>query len=126
MKLSLVIPCYNEEGNVQKFVEVISQTFKNKIFNYELIFINDGSQDDTLNKLKELCNNSDQNIKIINFSRNFGKEAGMYAGLKEAKGDYITIPDYEIDFLLDKLDAECPMYRDVFELNKEEMEEIER
>ena len=42
------------------------------------------------------------------------------------KGDYITIPDYEIDFLLDKLDAECPMYRDVFELNKEEMEEIER
>ena len=96
MKLSLVIPCYNEEGNVQKFVEVISQTFKNKIFNYELIFINDGSQDDTLNKLKELCNNSDQNIKIINFSRNFGKEAGMYAGLKEAKGDYITIIDADL------------------------------
>lgn len=50
----------------------------------------------------------------------------ILAKVDNKKGDYITIPDYEIDFLLDKLDAECPMYRDVFELNKEEMEEIER
>ncbi len=96
MKLSLVVPCYNEEGNVKIFAETVKKTFKNNIEDYEIIFINDGSKDNTIGKLKELLEETDQNIKIINFSRNFGKEAGMYAGLKEAKGDYVTIIDADL------------------------------
>ena len=96
MKLSLVVPCYNEEGNVKLFAETIEKTFKNKIKNYEIIFINDGSQDNTMKELRELLKESKQNIKVINFSRNFGKEAGMYAGLKETKGDYVSIIDADL------------------------------
>lgn len=96
MKLSLIVPCYNEEGNIKLFAETIDNTFKNKIKNYEIIFINDGSQDGTMKELKELLKTSKQAIKIINFSRNFGKEAGMYAGLKESQGDYVTIIDADL------------------------------
>lgn len=96
MKLSLVVPCYNEEGNVKLFAETIEETFKDKIKDYEIIFINDGSKDNTMKVLKELLEESKQNIKVINFSRNFGKEAGMYAGLKETKGDYVTIIDADL------------------------------
>jgi len=96
MKLSLVVPCYNEEGNVKLFTQTIEKTFKNKIDDYEIIFINDGSQDNTMKVLKELLKESKQNIKVINFSRNFGKEAGMYAGLKETTGDYVTIIDADL------------------------------
>lgn len=96
MKLSLVVPCYNEEGNVKLFAQTIEETFKDKISDYEIIFINDGSQDNTMKVLKELLKESNQNIKVINFSRNFGKEAGMYAGLKETTGDYVTIIDADL------------------------------
>lgn len=95
MKLSLIVPCYNEEGNVKLFAKKVEETFQRK-YSYEIIFINDGSKDNTLKELKELAKNKKQNIKIINFSRNFGKEAGIYAGLKEAKGDYINIIDADL------------------------------
>ncbi len=96
MKLSLVVPCYNEEGNVKRFAQTVEQDFEGKITDYEIIFINDGSTDKTIKMLEELVKESKQNIKVINFSRNFGKESAMYAGLKEAKGDYVTIIDADL------------------------------
>ena len=63
---------------------------------YELVFINDGSRDNTIGSLKKLKKESTQNIKIINFSRNFGKESAMYAGLQNCKGDFITIIDTDL------------------------------
>lgn len=95
MKLSIIIPCYNEENNLELLLKTINNDFK-KIKNYELIFINDGSRDNTYNKLKKLSNQYNENIKIINFSRNFGKEAAMYAGLEASIGDYVAIIDADM------------------------------
>lgn len=96
MKLSIVVPCYNEEGNVKIFSEEVYKIFKNKKISYEIIFINDGSKDKTLKNLYELIEEKKQNIKVVNFSRNFGKEAAMYAGLKESTGDLVTIIDADL------------------------------
>ncbi len=96
MKLSLVVPCYNEEGNIKLFTDTIEKTFKDSIYDYEIIFINDGSKDNTMDKLRQIAKENTQNIKIINFSRNFGKESGIYAGLKNSKGDYVCIIDADL------------------------------
>ncbi len=95
MKLSLVIPCYNEEKNVSLFYEAVKNDFSDVDFEYELVFVNDGSRDGTFKELKKLCN-GDLPVKIVNFSRNFGKEAAMYAGLRESEGDYVTIIDADL------------------------------
>lgn len=95
MKVSLIVPCYNEEKNVETFYNTVIQSFKNHISDYEIIFINDGSLDGTYQKLKALYKTAD-NVKVVNFSRNFGKESAMYAGLQKAKGDYITIIDADL------------------------------
>ena len=73
MKLSLVCPCYNEEKNVEAFLEACNNALNEKLESYEIIFINDGSRDNTWKVLKKICDEADTNIKIINFSRNFGK-----------------------------------------------------
>ena len=86
MDLSIIIPCYNEDKNVSIIHDAINKIFYNKKFTYEMIFVNDGSKDNTEVELKNLVKNSKSNIKVINFSRNFGKEAAMYAGLKESSG----------------------------------------
>lgn len=96
MKLSLICPCYNESENVAEFVEVCNRVFENKIDSYEFVMINDGSKDDTWDKLKELYALSRVNMKIINFSRNFGKEAAMYAGLQKAEGEYTCFIDTDL------------------------------
>ena len=96
MKLSIVVPCYNEEDNVLLIYDEITAALKKEKINYEIVFINDGSKDKTMLKLKEIANNSDEYIKIINFSRNFGKEAAMYAGLKESTGDFVAIIDADM------------------------------
>ena len=96
MKLSLICPCYNESENVAEFVEVCNRAFENKIDSYEFVMINDGSKDDTWDKLKELYALSQVNMKIINFSRNFGKEAAMYAGLQKAEGEYTCFIDTDL------------------------------
>jgi glycosyltransferase involved in cell wall biosynthesis len=95
MKQSFVCPCYNEEKNVEPFLRSVFESFP-LTEDYELIFIDDGSSDGTLAKLKELKERCSQNIKIISFSRNFGKEAAMYAGLKHARGELITIIDTDL------------------------------
>ena len=96
MDLSIVVPCYNEEGNVELFYEEVQRVFKGKKIKYEIVFVNDGSSDNTLNRLTDIVNQKKQNIKVINFSRNFGKEAAMYAGLKEAEGELVTIIDADL------------------------------
>ena len=95
MKLSLVVPCYNEEKNVSLFYEAVKNDFAGVDFDYELVFVNDGSRDGTFKELQKLCA-GDLPVKIVNFSRNFGKESAMYAGLRETEGDYVTIIDADL------------------------------
>ena len=94
MKLSLVVPCYNEEGNVYAFTEQARKILQG--IEYEIIFINDGSKDQTIRKLKDIKAEGKDNLTIINFSRNFGKEAGIYAGLQHVTGEYAVIIDADL------------------------------
>jgi len=96
LKLSLVIPCYNEENNVMPLFEKVNETFKGNIDSYEFIFVNDGSHDATMNNLTEILNETEIPVKIINFSRNFGKDAAIFAGLKEADGEIISLIDADL------------------------------
>ena len=94
-KISIVIPCYNEEETIAIiYKELIQIDRKLQDFYFEYIFINDGSTDDTLLKLRQLSKK--QNVHYLSFSRNFGKEAALYAGLKEANGDYVTVMDADL------------------------------
>ena len=95
MKLSLVVPCYNEEDVIYDFYKETKRVFENKVENYEFVFVNDGSKDKTLDILKAIHKVSD-NVKVISFSRNFGKEAAMYAGLCKAAGDYTCVIDADL------------------------------
>ena len=94
MFLSIIVPCYNEENTIEIFYKEILSVLNNKD-EFEIIFINDGSKDKTLNNIKKLTN-IDNNIKYISFSRNFGKESALYAGLKKSKGEYIAIMDVDL------------------------------
>lgn len=94
MKLSLVVPCYNEEENVKVFAEQARDILQG--IEYEIVFVNDGSKDGTIRKLKEIKEESKENLVIVNFSRNFGKEAGIYAGLQHATGEYAVIIDADL------------------------------
>ncbi|MCH5303243.1 MAG: glycosyltransferase family 2 protein [Ruminococcus sp.] len=97
MKLSLVVPCYNEQDNVELFYEETVKAFKNVSFDYEFVFVNDGSRDKTLEKLKKLYNEkTESDITVVSFSRNFGKESAIYAGIKNASGDYVSLIDADL------------------------------
>ena len=96
MKISLIVPCFNEEGNVKTFYEETIKTFKDTKYKIEIVYVNDGSKDNTLMELKSIVKESKIDVKVINFSRNFGKEAGIYAGLKECRGDYAVIIDADM------------------------------
>lgn len=93
--LTIITPCYNEEETVSYFYDEVKKALGSIELDYEIIFVNDGSKDKTIEKCLEL-KKKDQKIKIINFSRNFGKEAAMLAGLKESKGDYVVIMDTDL------------------------------
>ena len=96
--LSVIIPCYNEQENVPFFYE---EFLKNEVFfqgrgmDFELIYVNDGSRDGTVAEIKKL-HEKDPRVRLISFSRNFGKEAAMYAGLEKSKGDYVVIMDVDL------------------------------
>ena len=96
MRLSLVVPCYNEAENVAPFQHAVIDAFSGCGYDYEIIFIDDGSQDATLYNLKKLHHDQKCPVKVISFSRNFGKEAGLYAGLKHASGEYICLIDADL------------------------------
>jgi len=96
MKLSLVVPCYNEAENVAAFQQAVIAAFDGCGYDYEIIFVNDGSKDATLHNLKKLHAAQSCPVKVISFSRNFGKEAGLYAGLQHASGEYISLIDADL------------------------------
>ena len=96
MKLSLVVPCYNEAENVALFQEAVIEAFSGCGYDYEIVFIDDGSRDATLHNLKKLYAAQRCPVKVVSFSRNFGKEAGLYAGLQHASGDYISLIDADL------------------------------
>ena len=96
MKLSLVVPCYNEAENVALFQDAVISAFDGCGYDYEIVFVDDGSRDATLHNLKKLYNAQKCPVKVVSFSRNFGKEAGLYAGLEHASGEYISLIDADL------------------------------
>ena len=93
--ISIIVPCYNEQEALPFFHEEVSRVLKEIGEDYELLFVNDGSKDDTLKELKALST-KDPHVIYLSFSRNFGKEAAMYAGFCNAKGDYIAVMDADL------------------------------
>lgn len=96
MKLSLVVPCFNEEDNVEAFQEAVIAAFCDCGYDYEIVFVDDGSKDATMDKLRQLFCAQKCPVKVVRFSRNFGKEAGIYAGIQHACGDYISLIDADL------------------------------
>ena len=92
-KISIIVPCYNEENCIKIFYKELIKYLSKINLEYEIIFVDDGSKDETLNIIKKI---KDVNVKYISFSRNFGKEAAMYAGLKKSKGNYVVIMDADL------------------------------
>ena len=95
MLFSAVVPCYNEEENVADvYNEILKQEdyFKANSLELEILFVDDGSKDNTAMEVKKLIE-KDKRVHLISFSKNFGKEAGIYAGLQNANGDYVAILD---------------------------------
>lgn len=96
--LSVIVPCFNEEENVPYFYDEFiknSAFFESKGINFEILYIDDGSKDHTAAEVKKL-HETDDRVRLISFSRNFGKEAAMYAGLQKSKGDYVVIMDVDL------------------------------
>ena len=94
--LSIVVPCYNEQETVRLYYDAVSKVLSTMDIDHEIIFINDGSKDNTLAELTALYEAHRGEIRIIDFSRNFGKEAAFLAGLRAAKGDYVTVMDADL------------------------------
>lgn len=96
--LTVICPCYNEEESVELFYQEVMKNegfFRGKGVEMEILFIDDGSRDNTLAEIKKL-REGDSRVHYVTFSRNFGKEAAMYAGLEKAKGDYVVIMDVDL------------------------------
>ena len=96
MKLSLVVPCYNEAENVEAFQAAVIGAFEGCGYDYEIIFVDDGSRDATLHNLRKLFKAQKCPVKVVSFSRNFGKEAGIYAGMQQASGEYVSLIDADL------------------------------
>ena len=96
MKLSLIVPCFNEAENVVAFQDAVIGAFQYCGYDYEIVFIDDGSRDATLHNLKKIYAAQRCPVKVISFSRNFGKEAGLYAGLQHASGEYLSLIDADL------------------------------
>lgn len=95
MKISVVVPCYNEQESILLFYEEINKVSEEMEQEFEFIFVNDGSSDHTLDCMKALSE-KDARVKYVSFSRNFGKEAAIHAGFSKAEGDYIVMMDADL------------------------------
>lgn len=96
--LSIIVPCYNEEENIELFykeIEKLESFLREKELEKEIIFVDDGSTDHTVEEVKRF-NSVDSEVHLISFSRNFGKEAALYAGLEHSKGDYVVVMDADL------------------------------
>lgn len=95
MQLSLIVPCYNEQEALPIFYKEVTRVVTDMQIEYELLLVNDGSSDRTLQVMKELAA-QDEHVVFLSFSRNFGKEAAMYAGFCNAKGEYVAVMDADM------------------------------
>ncbi len=96
--LSIVVPCYNEEENIKDFYMELMKNksfFESEKLDLEILFIDDGSKDGTVESIKKI-KEEDERVRMLSFSRNFGKEAAMFAGLENSKGDYVVIMDVDL------------------------------
>jgi len=114
MKLSLVVPCFNEEKVIENFHEKVRDILLKHEIDYELLFIDDGSKDKTLMKIKTLSQ-IDKNIKYISFSRNFGKESAMLAGLTYSSGDAVVIIDVDLQHPPELIPKMVEIYQNGFD-----------
>ena len=94
-KISIIVPCYNEEQAIPYFYKEITKVADEGIADFEYIFVNDGSKDKTIDIIREL-RAKDNKVRYVSFSRNFGKEAAMFAGLEASEGDYVTLMDADL------------------------------
>ena len=102
MKLSVIVPCYNEGESLNEFYDAVSKRLELEKITHEFIMVDDGSSDNTMDVLRNLSS-KDKRVKVISFSRNFGKEAAMYAGLKACSGEYVSIMDADLQHTPDTL-----------------------
>lgn len=109
-KLSIVVPCYNEEETIPLFYPAVEKVVKQIPVETEYWFINDGSSDVTLTELRKLHTQDPERVHYVSFSRNFGKEAGLYAGLQAATGDYVVVMDADLQ---DPPEYLPEMYKDI-------------
>lgn len=96
MKLALIVPCFNEQDNVENFFDEVNRVFSGKVDDYGFVFVDDGSSDGTYSKLESIYEKSNKNVQVISFSRNFGKEAAIYAGLNESDADMVCLIDADL------------------------------
>ena len=95
-KIGVIVPCWNEEESLPLFYQEMTKVMNQmKEQDFEIMFINDGSKDNTLKVIKELAK-KDKRVRFLSFSRNFGKEAAIYAGLQNIDGDYVTLMDADL------------------------------
>ncbi|PWT26210.1 glycosyltransferase family 2 protein [Butyrivibrio fibrisolvens] len=110
-KIDIVIPCYNESKCVELIYDALKELFSNelKAYSFSVLYIDDGSKDDTLERIVKLSNIENSNVRYISFARNFGKESAIYAGLENADGDYVALMDADLQhpphLLIDMLHA---------------------
>ena len=109
-KLSIVVPCYNEEETIPLFYPAVEKVVKQMPVDTEYWFVNDGSNDGTLAELRKLHEQDPERVHYVSFSRNFGKEAGLYAGLQAATGDYVVVMDADLQYPPEYLPE---MYHDI-------------
>ena len=96
MKLSLVVPCYNEAENVDAFQNAVIGAFDGCGYDYEIVFVDDGSRDATFHNLKKIFAAQRCPVKVVTFSRNFGKVSAIYAGMMQASGEYVSLIDADL------------------------------
>ena len=118
MVFSFIIPCYNEEENIRPMYDEINKVFSSCDFEYEMVFVNDGSVDGTAKEIKKLVKDGSAKVIFLDFSRNFGKEAAIFAGLENCNGDFAAIIDGDLQqppevahemlkIMLDRPDCDC-------------------
>lgn len=128
MQLSIVVPCYDEEENVRPFFDEACKCLEGILDHVEFVFIDDGSRDGTARELKKIGEEGRAHVRMLSFSRNFGKEAGLLAGLRAATGDYVAIIDADLQqnpkYIVDMLGilSENPEYDCVAAYQKERRE----
>ena len=128
MLLSVVVPCFNEEGNVDLFYDETVKALGDLMPQTELIFVNDGSRDATITKLRALCDRAEYRVRVVSFSRNFGKEAALLAGLRASQGEFTSIIDADLQqkpsYIVEMLDIlkEHPEYDAVAAYQEERKE----